>query len=431
MAAPALYGLSLSPVLAAPRPALFHALCVLGLFGYQTLDAVDGKHARATNSSSPLGQLFDHGCDAISVTFATLICAMTLQLSPEAFLAILAATHVPFFVAQWSERHTHVLRTSVGPIGLTETQLFAMALPLASAVSPAFWVSALPVAVAEKLAAVLVALPFPLYNWLGWASAGAMAQGLRFHHVVLALYATTAAVATVSVIIDTVLVLKKKNKLAEAEAEAETVDVSTANAVAAADAACAPCCPIVAALAKPCDLLSKFMCLSSSSSSSKCCFASKSKSCSALKELVPALSLCALTYLWTTAPLAATEGFFAFPLLAPLTLGTYFTKLSCEMIIAAMSRDAFPACSLSLLPLAAHIAAVTLFPGATVALGGTVSGAAAVRVTVSTVTLAVAVAGAAATLTVFVVGAALQIARYLGIYVLVQGRRPEVADKSE
>ena len=32
----------------------------------QTLDAMDGKQARRTNSSSPLGQLFDHGCDAMS-----------------------------------------------------------------------------------------------------------------------------------------------------------------------------------------------------------------------------------------------------------------------------------------------------------------------------------------------------------------------------
>jgi ethanolaminephosphotransferase len=30
---------------------------------YHTLDAVDGKHARETKSSSPLGQLFDHGID--------------------------------------------------------------------------------------------------------------------------------------------------------------------------------------------------------------------------------------------------------------------------------------------------------------------------------------------------------------------------------
>lgn len=33
----------------------------VGLFIYQTLDAIDGKQARRTNSSSPLGQLFDHG----------------------------------------------------------------------------------------------------------------------------------------------------------------------------------------------------------------------------------------------------------------------------------------------------------------------------------------------------------------------------------
>ena len=39
---------------------------------YSTLDAVDGKQARRTNSSSPLGQLFDHGCDSFSLTFFVL-----------------------------------------------------------------------------------------------------------------------------------------------------------------------------------------------------------------------------------------------------------------------------------------------------------------------------------------------------------------------
>lgn len=40
--------------------------CSLGLFVYQSLDAIDGKQARRTNSSTPLGELFDHGCDAVS-----------------------------------------------------------------------------------------------------------------------------------------------------------------------------------------------------------------------------------------------------------------------------------------------------------------------------------------------------------------------------
>ena len=35
------------------------------IFAYQTLDAIDGKQARRTGNSTPLGQLFDHGCDAL------------------------------------------------------------------------------------------------------------------------------------------------------------------------------------------------------------------------------------------------------------------------------------------------------------------------------------------------------------------------------
>lgn len=41
-------------------------LCGFGLFVYQSLDAIDGKQARRTGSSSPLGELFDHGCDSVS-----------------------------------------------------------------------------------------------------------------------------------------------------------------------------------------------------------------------------------------------------------------------------------------------------------------------------------------------------------------------------
>jgi phosphatidylglycerophosphate synthase len=47
-------------------PAFTYLIGIFGMFMYQTLDAVDGKQARRTGSSSPLGQLFDHGCDAIN-----------------------------------------------------------------------------------------------------------------------------------------------------------------------------------------------------------------------------------------------------------------------------------------------------------------------------------------------------------------------------
>lgn len=48
------------------------------VFTYTTLDAIDGMHARRTGNSSPLGELFDHTCDNLSVPFAVL--GMTLCL---------------------------------------------------------------------------------------------------------------------------------------------------------------------------------------------------------------------------------------------------------------------------------------------------------------------------------------------------------------
>lgn len=48
----------------APRWACL--LCAVGLFIYQSLDAIDGKQARRTGTSNPLGELFDHGCDSVS-----------------------------------------------------------------------------------------------------------------------------------------------------------------------------------------------------------------------------------------------------------------------------------------------------------------------------------------------------------------------------
>lgn len=48
-------------------------LSALGLFFYQSLDAIDGKQSRRTNSSSPLGEIFDHGCDAFSTGALSLL----------------------------------------------------------------------------------------------------------------------------------------------------------------------------------------------------------------------------------------------------------------------------------------------------------------------------------------------------------------------
>lgn len=50
-----------------PAACSFAGVCLV--FTYMTLDAIDGKHARNTGNSSPLGELFDHSCDNVSVPF--------------------------------------------------------------------------------------------------------------------------------------------------------------------------------------------------------------------------------------------------------------------------------------------------------------------------------------------------------------------------
>ncbi len=54
-------------------------LFALSVFLGQTFDAIDGKHARNTKRFSPLGQLMDHGCDAITNSCVTIYIAQACQ----------------------------------------------------------------------------------------------------------------------------------------------------------------------------------------------------------------------------------------------------------------------------------------------------------------------------------------------------------------
>lgn len=117
-----------------------HLLAALLLFAYQTLDALDGKQARRTGTSSPLGELFDHGCDAVTGTFLclNLLTAMAVPAgSPLALLAILNVV-LPFYMAQWEQYHTGVL--VLGLVNVTEAQLVSMLVFALSALyGPSFW----------------------------------------------------------------------------------------------------------------------------------------------------------------------------------------------------------------------------------------------------------------------------------------------------
>lgn len=99
------------------------------IVAYYTLDCMDGKQARRTNSSSPLGQLFDHGFDCICTLFFVSTVGTYLMIGGTHWIVVFQTTlQLAFFMAQWEEYHTHVLPHCAGKwCGVTEVN-YAMGL---------------------------------------------------------------------------------------------------------------------------------------------------------------------------------------------------------------------------------------------------------------------------------------------------------------
>lgn len=81
-----------------------------GIWLYSTFDNVDGKQARRTNSSSPLGELFDHGCDAINCSFAAILQATSLGTGhSKASVMLYGIAMLGFYLSTVEEYHTGIL----------------------------------------------------------------------------------------------------------------------------------------------------------------------------------------------------------------------------------------------------------------------------------------------------------------------------------
>lgn len=95
-------------------PTWVYIYAAFALLAYQTLDNLDGKQARRTGSSSALGLLFDHGCDAINVSIGTMTMASVMQMGVgwKTYSLALSA-HTIFFGATWEEYYTGLLSLPV------------------------------------------------------------------------------------------------------------------------------------------------------------------------------------------------------------------------------------------------------------------------------------------------------------------------------
>ncbi|KAI9222793.1 CDP-alcohol phosphatidyltransferase-domain-containing protein [Blastocladiella britannica] len=98
------------PDLEGPAPAWMYFSFAAGIWLYSTFDNVDGKQARRTGTSSPLGELFDHGCDALNCSVGAIVQAASLGLGHTWYTgAIVFMTTIAFYFSTWEEYHTGTL----------------------------------------------------------------------------------------------------------------------------------------------------------------------------------------------------------------------------------------------------------------------------------------------------------------------------------
>lgn len=91
-------------------PSWIYLSFAVGLWLYSTFDNVDGKQARRTGTSSPLGELFDHGCDALNTTYVAILQAAALGLGHSTLTIVLfITTMVGFYLSTAEEYYTGVL----------------------------------------------------------------------------------------------------------------------------------------------------------------------------------------------------------------------------------------------------------------------------------------------------------------------------------
>lgn len=111
-----------------PNQPLAMILCGLFMFVYHTLDGCDGKQARRTGSSSQLGEIFDHGVDALSLThlahILTFICGKSPTNFPY-FAIFLGVLWIAFYNAHWEHYHRGVF--FLGYLSACDGQVFVMA----------------------------------------------------------------------------------------------------------------------------------------------------------------------------------------------------------------------------------------------------------------------------------------------------------------
>lgn len=127
------------PDLYSQGPSWIYYYASFALFFYQTMDNIDGKQARRTGTSSPLGELFDHGIDSLNCCFCGLCCVASIGLGSTVWgFVLFTCTCISMYLSTWETYYTNTLYLAFmnGP---TEGMLVICFIHLITAVYGVSW----------------------------------------------------------------------------------------------------------------------------------------------------------------------------------------------------------------------------------------------------------------------------------------------------
>ncbi|ORM39489.1 putative CDP-alcohol phosphatidyltransferase class-I family protein C22A12.10 [Babesia sp. Xinjiang] len=112
-------------------PAWLPLLIAITTAVYMTLDGIDGKQARKLGVSSPLGQLLDHGVDAVVSVFYPYMC---FTLFPNGYtipmMLLCCSSPIHVLCTVWRESEFQTFVHTNGVVGVTETNLAMIGLQI-------------------------------------------------------------------------------------------------------------------------------------------------------------------------------------------------------------------------------------------------------------------------------------------------------------
>lgn len=104
-------------------PCWLHIVNALGIFLYQTMDAVDGNQARRLGAGSKIGEFLDNFIDIPAMMMGVLCLLVGLGISGLGMYYVVLSLIMNHFAILWETNHRRVMNLGIGSNSVTEGQV--------------------------------------------------------------------------------------------------------------------------------------------------------------------------------------------------------------------------------------------------------------------------------------------------------------------